>query len=110
MAMNRVQFQPGLSLHGFLHRYAGEQAGEQALEHARWPQGSACPRCGGTHATRFRRGRLPYWQRCACRRQTSLVADTVFVHTHQPLSTWFLALYLLPHTKTNMAALELIRS
>ncbi len=33
----------------------------------------------------------------------------MFAHTHLPLTTWFLALYLLTHTKTNLAALEPMR-
>ncbi len=35
MPMNRVQFQPGLSLPQFLHIYGTEAACEQALAHAR---------------------------------------------------------------------------
>ncbi len=45
MAMNRVQFQAGLSLPGFLARYGSEVQCEQALEAARWPDGFTCPRC-----------------------------------------------------------------
>ncbi len=58
MAMNRIQFQPGLSLPAFLLRYGAEPACERALQQARWPQGFVCPACAGTRHSRFeRRGR-----------------------------------------------------
>ena len=45
MAMNRIQFQPGLSMPEFLKGYGTEAQCEQALEAVRWPSGFRCPRC-----------------------------------------------------------------
>lgn len=109
MAMNRVQFQPGLSLPAFLRRFGTESACEQALLKARWPSGFVCAHCAGTHATTFVRRGQTHWQCGGCHRQTSLRAGTLFAHTRLPLTTWFLALYLLTQSKTNVAALELTR-
>ena len=47
MAMNRVQFQPGLSMAEFMDRYGSEASCEAALIDSRWPMGFACPSCGG---------------------------------------------------------------
>ena len=47
MKMNRVQFQPGLSMPEFYERYGSEAQCRAALEVARWPAGFACPACGG---------------------------------------------------------------
>ena len=47
MAMNRIQFQPGMSLFELFQQFGSETQCEAALEHARWPQGFRCPRCGG---------------------------------------------------------------
>ncbi|MBE0549248.1 MAG: transposase [Rubrivivax sp.] len=55
MPMNRVQFQPGLSMAEFMRRYGTEEGCEAALTVARWPQGFSCPRCGGSSRTSFRR-------------------------------------------------------
>ncbi|OLI98720.1 transposase, partial [Xanthomonas oryzae pv. oryzae] len=52
MAMNRVQFQAGLSLPAFLKRYGNAQQCEQVLEISRWPQGFVCPRCADTATSR----------------------------------------------------------
>jgi hypothetical protein len=45
--MNRIQFQPGLSLTQFLAEYGTEAQCEAALEMFRWPQGFVCPKCKG---------------------------------------------------------------
>ncbi|KAF7277662.1 hypothetical protein GWI33_000979 [Rhynchophorus ferrugineus] len=109
MAMNRVQFQSGLSLPAFLKRYGSERQCEQALEASRWPQGFICPRCAGTAHSRFQRHGATYWQCTACHRQTSLRSGTVMDNSKLPLRTWLLAMYLLGQSKTNLSALALMR-
>lgn len=109
MPMNRVQFQKGLSLPVFLQRYGTEAACERALLQARWPSGFECPRCQARRATTFERRGRTHWQCAACHHQTTLRAGTVFDHTRLPLTSWFMALYLLTQSKTNLAALELMR-
>jgi ribosomal protein L37AE/L43A len=109
MKMNRVQFQPGLSMPEFFDRYGTEAKCRAALQAARWPGGFACPHCGGPARTRFERGGLPYWQCGACDRQTSLISGTVFEASKLPLSRWFLAMQLLTQSKNNVSALELKR-
>lgn len=46
MSMNRIQFQPGLSMPEFLKQFGTEAQCAAALEKMRWPQGFHCPRCG----------------------------------------------------------------
>ena len=109
MAMNRVQFQPGLSLPAFLADYGSERQCERALEAARWPDGFACPRCSGKGCSKFYRHGQAYWQCSQCRHQCSLRSGTLFEHSRLPLRTWLLAMYLLGQSKTNLSALELMR-
>ena len=45
MAMNRIQFQTGLSMPEFFKRYGSESECAVALETAPWPGGFRCPRC-----------------------------------------------------------------
>ena len=109
MKMNRVQFQPGLSMAEFFDRYGSDDQCEAALVASRWPQGFACPACGCGHSSSFRReGRL-YFQCTACRHQCSVISGTVFEATKLGLSRWFLAMHLLTQSKNNVAALELMR-
>ena len=109
MAMNRLQFQPGLSMADFMNRYGSEEQCEATLVDSRWPTGFACPACGCGHSSSFRReGRL-YFQCTACRHQCSVISGTIFEATKLPLSRWFLAMHLLTQSKNNVAALELMR-
>ena len=109
MSINLVQLQKGLSLLEFMQHYGTEAKCYRALYRARWPQGFRCPACGDRRRLRFRRGRQIYYQCRACRHQTTLISGTVFEATKLPLRTWMLAIHLLSSTKTNMAALELMR-
>jgi len=109
MAMNRIQFQPGLSLPEFLRDYGTEAQCELALESARWPEGFHCPRCNRTAHCVVRDGVRKVLQCTACRHQASLIAGTLFQGTKLPLTTWFLAIYLLSQAKTGLSALALKR-
>ena len=109
MPMNRVQFQPGLSMAEFMDQYGANAQCEAALVAARWPAGFACPKCAAPASCSFRReGRL-YWQCACCRHQCSVISGSIFESTKLPLTRWFLAMHLLTQAKNNVSALELKR-
>jgi hypothetical protein len=109
MAMNRIQFQPGLPMPEFLKDYGTEAQCEQALDAVRWPEGFRCPRCAGTAHYVVRDGVRKVFQCVVCRHQRSLIAGTLFQGTKLPLTTWFLAVYLISQAKTGLSALALRR-
>ena len=104
MRMNRIQFQPGLSMPEFLERYGTEAQCQTALQAARWPRGFVCPKCGGAARSHFTRGGLPYWQCGVCPHQTSLISGTIFEASKLSLNRWFLAMQLLTQSKNNVSA------
>jgi hypothetical protein len=107
--MNRIQFQHGLSLPAFLELFGTEAQCEAALEKERWPEGFRCPRCGeADHCVLRTRARKTFQCR-ACRKQTSVIAGTLFQGTHLALTLWFLALYLVSQAKTGLSSLGLMR-
>jgi hypothetical protein len=109
MAMNRIQFQPGMSLFEFFQRFGTEAQCEAALEQARWPEGFRCPRCGGAaHCVLRAKGRKTF-QCNVCHHQASLIAGTLFEGTKLGLTVWFLAIYLISQAKTGLSALALKR-
>lgn len=110
MAMNPIQFQPGLSMVAFVEQYGTEAKCRRALYRARWPRGFRCPACGDRRRSTFRRDQQIYYQCRACQHQTTLIAGTLLAATKLPLRTWFIAIYALTSTKTNVAALELMRT
>src|SRR3954447_18673778 len=76
MARNKVQFQKGLSEAQFAVLYGTEDQCREAVMRWRWPSGFVCPVCAGEHHS-FVKTRALY-QCTACRRQTSVIAGTIF--------------------------------
>jgi hypothetical protein len=108
MAQNRIQFQKGLSLQAVMTRYGREELCVEALEQWRWPQGFVCPSCGHAGAPLRLRTRA-LWQCRPCHHQVSVTAGTIFAATKLPLTTWFLAMFLLTQQKNGISALALKR-
>src|ERR1700757_3479084 len=107
MARNKVQFQKGLSEAQFAVLYGTEDQCREAVMRWRWPSGFVCPVCAGEHHS-FVKTRALY-QCTACRRQTSVIAGTIFAATKVPLCTWFRAMYHLTQSKGGISSIELGR-
>ena len=107
MAQNMVQFQKGLSMVEFLKKYGSEAACGEALFKHRWSGGLECPECGNPTYCEIKSRRV--FQCHRCHHQTSLTARTIFDRTKLPLSTWFLAIFLLTQSKTGLSGLALAR-
>ena len=101
MPVNRIQFQPGLSLPAFLAQFGTEAQCEAAPEQTRWPE------CGHPHADILHVGTHKTFQCQACRKQTSLIAGMLFQSTHLAPTIWFLAIDLINQAKTELSALAL---
>src|SRR6478736_4138426 len=107
MTRNKVQFQKGLSEAQFAVLYGTEDQCREAVMRWRWPSGFVCPVCAGQHHS-FVKTRALY-QCIACRRQTSVIAGTIFAATKVPLCTWFRAMYHLTQSKGGISSIELGR-
>jgi transposase-like protein len=105
----RIQFQNGLSLPEFINRFGTREQCEEYLYKAKWSQGFICKNCGSTHAISYNKVKHTVFQCSCCHTQTSLLVDTIFERTHLPLTTWFLAIYLISQAKTGISALDLHR-
>jgi transposase-like protein len=109
MARNGIQFQKGLSLPEFQKLYGTEEQCELALEKARWPNGFRCPLCRGEQHGLVYGRRLKRYQCRSCGHQATVTAGTILQATKLPLTTWFLAFYLIGQAKTGISSLELSR-
>lgn len=109
MPMNRIQFQPGVSMPEFFAHYGSEAQCAAALFAMRWPDGFRCPRCDSAKHCRVVHGVRRLFQCQACRHQTSLTAGTVMDSTKLPLRIWFLAIFLISQDKTGLSSLALKR-
>ena len=86
-------------------RFADDAARATILR--RWTEGEAgfvSPRCGGTQALAQPSRHLHECR--ACRKHVSLTVGTVLHDTRKPLHLWFLAPFLLGHSKQGVSALE----
>lgn len=107
--MNRIQFQPGMSLPEFFTRYGSEAQCAAALMALRWPDGFRCPRCDSASHYVVGHGARRLFQCRSCRHQSSLTAGTLMDSTKLPLRTWFLAVFLISQDKTGLSSLALMR-
>src|SRR3954451_9706045 len=97
----------GLSEAQFREAYGTEEQCRAVVEKLRWPGGFVCPSCGGTEGKWL--STRPKIQRRACRHQVSLTAGTVFHATKLPLTSWFLAMWLIATAKNGISSVELGR-
>ncbi|HYN07930.1 MAG TPA: IS1595 family transposase [Vicinamibacterales bacterium] len=81
------------------------------LEKLRWPNGAACPHCGGADpykltakTTSKKPGRKGLWKCRACRKQFTVKVGTIFEQSHIPASKWLMALHLQCSSKKGMSA------
>ena len=109
MAMNRIQFQPGLSMPALLEQFGTETHCEAALEKARGPQGVHCPCCGQADPCVLHVGAHKSFQCRSCRLHPSRIAGPLFQRTYLALTVWFLAISLVSQAKTGLSALGLRR-
>ncbi len=106
--MNRIQFQPVLSLSEFLPNYGDEVQCEAAVVQARWPNGFVCDHCQCTRFSPTHNGRR-LWQCKGCDYQSSSIVGSIMEHTKLPLTTWFLAMFWMTQSKGGIGALALKR-
>ena len=93
----------------FFSRYGTETQCAAELMALRWPQGLRCLRCSSAEHYVVGHGARKLFQCRGCRHQTSLTSGTVMDSTKLPLTTWFLAIYLVSQDKTGLSALALMR-
>ena len=74
------------------------------LSMLRWPDGYECIRCNEKNA--LKKGNGLY--RCrSCKYEGSVIADTLFQDTHNPLRLWFQAIWYIVSQKNGVSALGL---
>ena len=87
-------------------RFPDEASCRDYLIALRWPDGPVCPRCGQHEGIMIRRA---LWRCHACRRETSVMAGTVFQDSKVPLTVWFRAMWQITSQKNGISALGIKR-
>ena len=95
------------SLLEFQRRFRDEASCAFLLFGRRWPEGFACPECGGTRSSLLKCRAYTY-ECAACGRQTSVTAGTILHRSKLPLTTWFWAAHLMATHSNGMSAQQLM--
>jgi transposase-like protein len=100
-----------MSLHDVSH--LTEEQARDYLEKIRWPQGVACPHCGGTERNSKLQGkahRAGVWKCGDCREQFTVTVGTIMHRSHIPLSKWVMAFHMMCSSKKGVSAHQLWRN
>jgi transposase-like protein len=96
--------------------FSDEDSARELLEGLRWPNGAACPKCGGANPykltarpTSKRPVRKGVWKCRECRKQFTVTVGTIFEDSHIPISKWLMAIHLLCASKKSTSAHQLHR-
>jgi transposase-like protein len=91
--------------------FRNEDEAIKLLESLRWPNGAACPHCGGADpyrltpkATTKTRTQKGLWKCSQCRRKFTVKVGTIFEQSHIPVSKWLMAIHLISASKKSMSA------
>lgn len=82
------------------------------LEGIRWPNGPACPHCGGSEKLYELKGKSHRkgLRKCGdCRKQFTVTVGTIFERSHIHLNKWIGAIYLMCSSKKGISAHQLHR-
>lgn len=109
MSINKVQFQKGLSMDGFLEKFGLEKQCLEYIENAKFKNGYKCHKCGSLNYYIVWHGTKKTFQCKNCGTQTTLTSGTIFQNTKLPIKIWFQAMFFITQSKNNISALELKR-
>lgn len=98
-----------LTLLELQRRFSDEERCLAFLEHARWPHGPVCPRCGVVDRASRITTRPGSFTCLDCGYRFSVTAGTPMHKTHLPICIWIIATYLLATSSTGISALKLSR-
>ena len=97
-----------MNLMRLIEEFHDEEQCRQHLEGLRWPDGVACPRCGGMRCNYTQTRKT--WECMSCAYHFSVTSGTMLHDTHLPLQKWLVAVYMMIESRKSVSALQLKRS
>ena len=102
-------YRKGLSLLEVTELFATEKKAEQIFIKSRWPNGVACPRCGGMEITRRPNRKVKPFHCTYCELEFSVKTGTVMHGSNLSLSKWGIAIYLMTTNLKGVSSMKLHR-
>ena len=104
----QTQHHQEMDLLQLMERFHSEERCRAYLEALRWPNGVACPRCGGSQqAHDTARGVYDCY---SCSYKFSVLAGTIFHDTKLPLRKWLMAVLIMVEAKKGISANQMKRT
>jgi transposase-like protein len=108
-----------LNLVTLASEYSNEDKARTMLESLLWPNGPVCPHCKNhkekaiyvlkSKATSKSPGRKGLHKCGACRKQFTVLVNTIFSDSHIPISKWLMCLFILSSSKKGISAHQIHR-
>lgn len=99
-----------MNLIELMEQFGDEEKCRQYLEHLRWPNGMACPRCGNVQCYYTSTRKTWECDASSCGYHFSVTSGTMLHDTHLPLQKWIVAVYLMVEARKGISALQLKRT
>ena len=103
-----TQTKHDMNLIELMEQFGDEEKCRLYLEHLRWPNGMACPRCGSVKC--YYTSTRKTWECDSCGYHYSVTSGTMLHDTHLPLQKWIVAVYLMVESRKGISALQLKRT
>jgi transposase-like protein len=97
------------SLLKVVKHFSDETVCRKHLENAKWGGDPICPKCNHPKAYWIKSSRLYECADSNCRKKFSHIVGTIFENSNIPLSTWFVAIYLITAHKKGISSHQLAR-
>lgn len=108
-----------LNLVTLAQEYSDENKARTLLESLRWPNGPVCPHCKNQtdkpiyklepQSTSKSPGRKGLYKCGACRKQFTVLVNTIFSDSHIPIAKWLMAYFILCSSKKSISAHQMHR-
>lgn len=97
-----------MNLIDLMAQFGDESKCHEYLEHLRWPNGTACPKCGSLKC--YYTSTRQTWECDDCGYHFSVTSGTMLHDTHLPLQKWIVTVYLMIESRKGMSALQIKRT
>jgi transposase-like protein len=91
-------------------RYFDPDRAQAFVASIKWPDGACCPKCGSMNVGEIKSRRRFQCREKGCRKQFSLITDTIMEGTHLSLDKWCAAAWMIANCRNGVSSCEIARA
>lgn len=100
---------PGTLL-AMIRHFSNPETCSAYVSEIKWPSGACCPKCGSVNVGEIKSRARFQCREKGCRKQFSLITDTIFEGTHLRLDQWFAGVWMIVNCKNGVSSCEIARA